>query len=73
MTGIYHWKCEQTTACNGRAHTNGLQPPVCLVIPHKHLPNISRKEILISKAMIKDLALRAEMIRGQYQLIRVLI
>ena len=49
IVGIYHWKYINAHI----AHTNGLLPHVCLFIPHKHLPNISRKEVLISKGMIK--------------------
>ncbi|CAF1013129.1 unnamed protein product [Brachionus calyciflorus] len=52
----YHWKCESTKSCNGRAHTIGLEGPLLITVAHTHQPDIIRKQKLINDEKYKQMA-----------------
>ena len=55
--GLYHWKCEKTLTCKGRAHTVGLEAPVVLTRIHNHTQNFHRAQILTSNLEKKQRAM----------------
>jgi len=59
-SNTYHWKCENTNTCNGRAHTYELRAPVVIKVAHTHRPDTARKQKLINDDLIKEHALSSK-------------